>query len=110
GFEGAGVGPAFPIPQSGVEVFWNHTTRDIAGCYSATTASAVVTASGSYVLGKIRIHGQHPYRKKGLSGGANSDQLNSYCAVALEPPTLAGAAILVKDFSNAKEHPRQAWA
>jgi hypothetical protein len=47
GFTGAIDGTPFPIPQSGVEVFWNHVTRWRGVAAGLTVGQAPMTAGGS---------------------------------------------------------------
>src|SRR5262245_57524169 len=49
----AGEGIPFPIPKSGVEVFWNHVLRYRGDVIVRTIGQAPVTASGSYTMVKF---------------------------------------------------------
>ncbi len=50
----AGEGVPFPIPKSGVEVFWNHVLRYRGDMIVRTIGQAPVTAGGSYTMVKFR--------------------------------------------------------
>src|ERR1700739_2162546 len=50
GFTGAIGGTPFPIPQNGLEVFWNHVTRYRGVAVGLQVGQAPMTASGAYTL------------------------------------------------------------
>src|ERR1700758_4903229 len=50
GFTGAMGGTPFPIPQSGLEVYWNHVTRYRGIAAGLSVGQAPMTAGGSYTL------------------------------------------------------------
>src|SRR5687767_7597063 len=49
----AGEGIPFPIPKSGVEIFWNHVLRYRGDIIVRTIGQAPVTASGDYTMVKF---------------------------------------------------------
>ena len=53
GVTGAISGPPFPIPQSGVEVIWNHILRFRADIAERVIGQAAVTRAGSYNMVKF---------------------------------------------------------
>src|SRR5579864_796295 len=50
GFTGAVGGTPFPIPQNGLEVYWNHVTRWRGVAASLQIGQAPMTAGGGYTL------------------------------------------------------------
>lgn len=116
GLTNAVLGNPFPIPQTGVEVMWNHRLRYRGFKFRRFFASAAVNRDGSYTLFKARDEGIFHYSGPGLAeAGDVTDisQLNnigiSYLNITTAPARVAGSIVLVHDTINAKELPRQAW-
>lgn len=116
GLNGAIVGNPFPIPQSGVEVVWNHRLRYRGFKIRRYFNTAAVNRDGSFTSIKTQDEAILHYSGPGINAiGDVTDvsQLNniaiSYLNITTSPARLAGSVILVHDTINAKEMPRQAW-
>jgi hypothetical protein len=108
----AGEGIPFPIPKSGVEVFWNHVLRYRGDVIVRNIGQAPVTASGDYTMVKFRDETMVAYS---LSG-ARSENLNNTIAYFIQetvaPARLAGEVLLVQetlDQSIENRGLRQSW-
>src|SRR5688572_15276162 len=105
----AGEGVPFPIPKSGVEVFWNHVLRYRGDTIVRTIGQAPVTAGGSYTMVKFRDETMVAYSL----AGAKSENLNNTIAYfiqeTLAPARLAGEVLLVQETLDQSVENRRAW-
>jgi len=110
GFEGTTGGIAFPIPQSGLEVIWNHLTSYKGDTYATSWGQAPVTASGDYNLVKFDYEYDFIYGNQKKTAAQRADnQLFYFLQVITEPPRLAGGILLVYDYADQVKEPRKAW-
>ncbi|HLA73526.1 MAG TPA: DUF1329 domain-containing protein [Steroidobacteraceae bacterium] len=109
GVTNAGEGIPFPIPQSGVEVFWNHVLRYRGDVIVRNIGQAPVTAGGDYTMVKFRDETMVAYS---LSG-ARSENLNNTIAYFIQetvgPARLAGEVLLVQETLDQSLENRRAW-
>jgi len=109
GVTNAGEGVPFPIPQSGVEVFWNHVLRYRGDVIVRNIGQAPVTASGDYTMVKFRDETMVAYSLP----GAKSENLNNTIAYfiqeTLAPARLAGEVLLVQETLDQSIENRRAW-
>jgi hypothetical protein len=98
----------FPIPQSGLEVLWNHLVRYRGDSVKRYYAQAVPHASGSYFMTKIEdlflfneAAGDHSQ--------SNGNILFYFRQSVLAPARLAGTELLVHETVNQVKEPRLAW-
>lgn len=105
----AGEGIPFPIPKSGVEVFWNHVLRFRGEVIVRNIGQAPVTASGSYTMVKFRDETMVAYSLP----GARSENLNNIIAYFVQetvaPARLAGEVLLVHETLDQSVENRKAW-
>lgn len=109
GVANATISSPFPIPQSGVEVIWNHVLR-----YRSTGAryvfvQAVPTGGGEYTLVKIEQRALFPYAQAGATIESIGNRAIYFLEEVLAPPRLAGNLLLVHETVNQVAEPRQAW-
>ena len=109
GFADAYGGIPFPIPQSGVEVLWNHIAR-YRGSYIVRRASEVaVQRNGSYSLVTSQQEALFKfYNPKGTAADLNNIMFY-YLSFTKSPARLAGGAVLVHETLDQVKEPRQAW-
>ena len=110
GFTGTTGGYAFPIPQDGTELIWNHLTRYVGDTYATSWAQAAVTSSGAYNL--VRFDYEYDFvhgNQKRKPSERNPDLLFYFLQVVKEPPRLAGSLLLVHEYANQVKNPRKAW-
>jgi len=106
GVNGAHACYPFPVPQSGLEVVWNHLLR-FNGLYRVDAIdSASPDARGRYVLDKVTRNTYWPYWDMEKEG---SDQLSMFIPRQLAPARVAGDTFLLLDYMDASAKPRQAW-
>jgi hypothetical protein len=106
GVNGAHACYPFPIPQSGLEVLWNHVLR-FQGVYRVDAIdSAAPDAHGRYVLDKVTRNTYWPYWDLEKEG---SEQLSMFIPRQLAPARVAGDTFLLLDYLDASAKPRQAW-
>ena len=99
----------FPIPQSGVEVIWNHITRYRGGSFSRTIAQATPQANGANTM--VVFQDEFTFATALNDYGPNiSDNLMFYFTQrVLSPSRLAGDVLLVHENINQFKEPRLAW-
>lgn len=98
----------FPLPQSGLEVLWNHLVRYRGDSVKRYYAQAVPQASGDYFMTKIEdlflfneAAGDHSQ--------SNGNVLFYFRQSVLAPARLAGTELLVHETVNQVKEPRLAW-
>ena len=105
----AGEGIPFPIPKSGVEVFWNHVLRYRGDVIVRNIGQAPVTASGSYNMVKFRDETMVAYSL----AGATSENLNNTIAYFIQettaPARYVGEVLLVQETLDQSLENRRAW-
>jgi hypothetical protein len=105
----AGEGIPFPIPKSGVEVFWNHVLRYRGDVIVRTIGQAPVTEGGSYTMVKFRDETMVAYSL----AGAKSENLNNTIAYFIQetiaPARYAGEVLLVQETLDQSVENRRAW-
>ncbi len=110
GFSGTTGGVAFPIPQSGLEVIWNHLTTYRGDTYATSWSQAPVTADGNYNLVEFDYEYDHVYGNQLKSRQERHDnQLFYFLQTVTAPPRLAGSILLVHEFADQVAQPRKAW-
>src|SRR5690242_19676601 len=109
GVTNAGEGIPFPLPQSGVEVFWNHVLRYRGDVIVRNIGQAPVTAGGDYTMVKFRDETMVAYSLP----GAKSENLNNTIAYFIQetvaPARLAGEVLLVQETLDQSIENRRAW-
>jgi hypothetical protein len=98
----------FPLPQSGLEVLWNHLVRYRGDSVKRYYAQAVPQAGGDYFMTKIEdlflfneAAGDHSQ--------SNGNVLFYFRQSVLAPARLAGTELLVHETVNQVKEPRLAW-
>jgi hypothetical protein len=105
----AGEGVPFPIPKSGVEVFWNHVLRYRGDVIMRTIGQAPVYPDGNYTMIKFRDETMVAYSLP----GAQSENLNNTIAYfiqeTLAPARYVGEVLLVQETLDQSVENRRAW-
>ena len=111
GLRNAAVGFPFPIPQSALEVIWNHTVRYRGETVTRNTGQATPLRDGSYTLVKFRDELDQLYTKKGTKPEdlERNNMLFYFKQWVISPARLAGTALLVHETLDQVKKPRQAW-
>jgi hypothetical protein len=109
GFTGAFGGVPFPIPQSGVEVYWNHVTRWRGVAAGLEIGQAPMTSGGSFTLVKFKEEFYFQYYDAALSEGQLNNILLFFTQETTAPARLAGEILLVQETLDQAKEARRAW-
>ena len=102
-------GVAFPIPQNGLEVVWNHIVRYRGGSVSRIVGQATPQANGDYSI--VRLQDEFTFRTKLTDFAPDKDEnvLFYFKQDVLSPARLAGNVLLVHETLDQVKEPRKAW-
>ena len=106
GLEKFGVANAFPIPQNGLEVVWNHITRYRVRRY---VTQATPQTNGSYSLVYFDDEFVFPNKLKDYDASKPSNVLFYFKQKVTAPSRLAGNVLLVHETLDQIKEPRMAW-
>ncbi|HTC15253.1 MAG TPA: DUF1329 domain-containing protein [Steroidobacteraceae bacterium] len=109
GFTGAVGGTPFPIPQAGVEVFWNHVTRFRGVGAALQVGQAPMTAGGGYTLVNFKEQYYFLYYEPGITESALDNILLYFTQETTAPARLAGEVLLVQETLDQAKDARRAW-
>ncbi len=109
GVTGAIGGPPFPIPQSGLEVIWNHILRYRADVAERYIGQAAVTRTGSYNLVKFHDETMVTYALPGATEAALDNVIVLFIQETIAPARLAGEILLVHETLDQSKEQRRAW-
>jgi hypothetical protein len=99
----------FPIPQSALEVLWNHLTRYRGGSVRRTYVQAAPLANGNYT--PVYFKQQLTYRDQLTDFDPQSpgNVLFYYRELITSPARLAGDVVMVHETLDQVKEPRKAW-
>ena len=100
---------AFPIPQNGLEVIWNHITRYRGGNVRRNIVQATPQTNGSYTLVHFEDEVAFPSDMSDLDAERAKNALLFFKQRVTAPSRLAGNVLLVHDSLDQVKDPRQAW-
>ena len=100
---------AFPIPQNGLEVIWNHITRYRGGNLKRNIVQATPQTNGAYTLVNFEDEVAFPTGMKGLDPKKAENALLFFKQRVTAPARLAGNVLLVHDSLDQIAEPRMAW-
>lgn len=109
GLENFAVANAFPIPQNGLEVIWNHITRYRGGSVKRTITQATPQTNGSYSLVYFDDEFVFPNQLKDYDPSKPSNVLFYFKQKVTAPSRLAGNVLLVHETLDQIKEPRMAW-
>lgn len=100
---------AFPIPQNGMEVLWNHITRYRGGSVKRNHVQATPLANGTFV--PVYFKQQFTFRDqiKDFDPAKPGNVLFYYKQLVTAPARLGGDVVLVHETLNQVKEPRMAW-
>ncbi len=100
----------FPIPNSGVEVIWNHITRYRGGSLERTMVQVPVHRNGNFTPVRFRERLVWPqYLKDGFDAKKDDNILNYFTQKVLAPTRLTGNVLLIHETLDQIKQPRKAW-
>ncbi len=105
----AGEGFPFPIPETGLEVVWNHLLRWRVDSVDRTYVAAPVMASGDYVGVHMRQRIDFNYSHAGMDDAKLNNKVLLYLENVTAPARNAGRILLVHDTLNQEKEHRGAW-
>ena len=100
---------AFPIPQNGLEVVWNHITRYRGGNLKRNIVQATPQANGSFTIVRFEDEVAFPGNMPDLAPERASNALLFFKQRVTAPSRLAGNVLLVHDTLDQVAEPRMAW-
>ncbi len=103
-----GVTP-FPIPQSGLEVVWNHIMRFRGGSLERTYAQVTPMENGSYTPVKFYEEYSRRFRLTDFETNKDDNVMFYFKQVVTAPARLAGNVLLVHETIDQVKEPRRAW-
>jgi hypothetical protein len=109
GITGALGGVPFPIPQAGVEVFWNHITRWRGLAAALQVGQAPLTGSGSFTLVNFKEEFYFQYYEPGMTEAKMNNILLFFTQETTGPARLAGEILLVQETLDQAKENRRAW-
>jgi hypothetical protein len=109
GVSGAVIGTPFPIPDSGLEVLWNHLLRFQGDMFTVRLFQAAPTRRGSFTLMKSEMAFTKLYTHEGMTEEKLGNRLGLFRGQTLEPARLAGIVVLVHQPINEVEERRSSW-
>ncbi len=109
GFTGAIMGAPFPIPQTGIEVVWNHLTRYRGSSARRSTVQASPTRGGKYTLVEFDDQFLFNYTQQGKTEADLDNILLYFKQKVVAPARLAGSLLVVHETIDQVSEPRKAW-
>jgi hypothetical protein len=109
GITGALGGIPFPIPQSGLEVFWNHVTRYRGLGAALQIGQAPMTPGGDYTLVNFKEEFYFQYYEPGMTEANLNNILLYFMQETTAPARLAGEVLLVQETLDQAKESRRAW-
>lgn len=109
GLEGFAGVVAFPIPKNGLEVLWNHLTRNRNASSSLINDSAAPQKDGSYSIMTTQQYFTRRDAVKGLAADEASNILYYYSHKITAPSRMVGEVVLVHETLDQVAEPRLSW-
>ncbi|MGK8438145.1 DUF1329 domain-containing protein [Ectopseudomonas hydrolytica] len=100
---------AFPIPQNGLEVVWNHITRYRGGNLRRSIVQASPQTNGAYTLVHFEDEVAFPDNMPDVDPAKAENALLFFKQRVTAPSRLAGNVLLVHDSLDQVKEPRMAW-
>ncbi|WP_313220926.1 DUF1329 domain-containing protein [Stutzerimonas nitrititolerans] len=100
---------AFPIPQNGLEVLWNHITRYRGGSFERETTTFMTTPGGEYSWVTERDRLAYSEQLLDYNAERSNNILYYFTSVSVAPARDVGNVLLVHETMDQVEEPRMAW-
>ena len=108
GIQGAAAGIPFPIPQSGIEVIWNHILHYKGDQSHMINNQAVVIGGRANYIKRDR-HVYYVYNREGMTYADLDNTVLYYKYRVTAPAKLSGTALVVQDPIDQVLTTRKAW-
>jgi len=109
GVLGVTAGIPFPIPQSGIEVVWNHILRWRGNAFERNFGVAPLTRGGAYTMVEFNEKGDFRYNREGLAEKDLNNIIAMFKQEIFAPARLAGRILLVHETLDQNKENRSAW-
>ncbi|ERI53416.1 hypothetical protein N878_15555, partial [Pseudomonas sp. EGD-AK9] len=109
GVEGFASVVAFPIPQNGLEVLWNHLTRNRNPSFSLITDSAAPQKDGAYTVMTTQQYFTRGEAVQGQAPDKARNILYYYSHKLTAPARMVGEVVLVHETLDQVAEPRLSW-
>jgi hypothetical protein len=109
GVTGVVIGIPFPIPETGLEVVWNHLTRYRGVGAVRHIGQAAPQRSGSYTMVDFTDEFLFNYCRDGITENELDNVLIYFKQTVDAPARLAGTILLVHETMDQVKEPRHAW-
>ncbi|MHB8709435.1 MAG: DUF1329 domain-containing protein, partial [Desulfuromonadales bacterium] len=109
GVLGVTAGIPFPIPQSGIEVVWNHILRWRGNAFERNFGVAPLTRGGDYTMVEFNEKGDFRYNREGLAEKDLNNIIAMFKQEIFAPARLAGRILLVHETLDQNKENRSAW-
>jgi hypothetical protein len=109
GVLGVTVGIPFPIPQSGIEVVWNHILRWRGNAFERNFGVAPLTRGGDYTMVEFNEKGDFRYNREGMTEKDLNNIIAMFKQEIFAPARLAGRILLVHETLDQNKENRSAW-
>lgn len=109
GLENFSIANAFPIPQNGLEVIWNHITRYRGGSVKRYFTQVTPQTNGTYSLVYFSDEFVFPNKLTDYDPSKHTNILFYLNQTVTGPSRLAGNVLLVHETLDQVKEPRMAW-
>ena len=109
GVTGVSAGIPFPIPETGIEVIWNHILRWRGNAFERNFGLAPVTRGGDYTMVEFNEKGDFHYNKEGVSEENLENVIAMFKQEIFAPARVAGRILLVHETLDQNKENRRAW-
>ncbi len=109
GITGSVVGTPFPIPQSGLEIIWNHLTRYRGLAAARHVSQAAPQRNGSYTIVDFEDEMLFNYMQENTQEKDLDNVLLYYKQAVIAPARLAGSILVVHETMDQVKEARRAW-
>jgi len=103
-----GVVP-FPIPDSALEIIWNHILRARGGSFERNSIQVTPTAGGTYQPVKFYEEFSERHDLRDFAENKDDNVMFYFKQVVTAPARLAGNVLLVHETIDQVAEPRRAW-
>jgi hypothetical protein len=109
GVIGVTAGIPFPLPETGVEVIWNHILRWRGNAFDRNFGLAPLTRSGDFTMVEFNEKGDFRYNKEGITEENLENIIAMFKQEIFAPARVAGRILLVHETLDQNKENRRAW-
>ena len=109
GISGAIRGIPFPVPESGIEVLWNHLLRYRGDAAIRRIGQAAPQRNGSYTMVEFQDEFWFNYARDDIGSQDLNNTIIFFKQEVKAPPRLAGTILMVHETLDQVMEPRRAW-